>query len=175
MLGARDERGGVALWDGTSAPQRLAEGVWHLCAGRGRRSAWIRPEPDALVLVDAACRSVIEVEAPTGGRWELVGSFSPAGDSLALGVEASARGVDRGRPHRLAVVDVSDGSVALAQSEYDNFARPVWSADGAWIVFNAPFEPGGLWLCAVAGPKLERIPFESDPPVPLLDVSPFVA
>ena len=83
------------------------------------------------------------------------------------------RGVDRSRPHRLAIVDASDGSVALAEGEYDNFARPVWSSDGAWIVFNAPFEPGGLWLCAVAEPKLERILFESNPPVPLLDVSPF--
>lgn len=84
----------------------------------------------------------------------------------------AGRGSYEPRPHRLGIIRCDHGSMAITDGEYDNFTYPlVWSLDGEWIVFSAPFQPRGLWLTRAAEPRLERVKFSRNAPAPLCDVS----
>jgi hypothetical protein len=64
----------------------------------------------------------------------------------------------------------------VCDGEFDNFnSKPIWTADGKAVVFAAPFEPRGLWIARLDEPRLERIKFTRNAPVPLCDTSDLVA
>jgi WD40-like Beta Propeller Repeat len=79
-------------------------------------------------------------------------------------------------PHRLALIDCTTGNIRVAWGVFDNFAtHPVWSDDGEWLVFYAPFIRNRLWTCHVATACLESISFgRRSPPVPRVNVTDLV-
>ena len=115
------------------------------------------------------------------------GSFSPDWRYLAVDLDVSDRGraipsiveIAQGlvryepRPHRLAIIDCVNGSVAVAEGAFDNFASQfVWSFDSEWVVFGTPFAPHGVWVCSVHEMRLEWIDFgRRHAPGPLVNVS----
>ena len=118
------------------------------------------------------------------------GSFSPDWRYFAVDLDISdrnraipsmidiAQGVVRYEPvaHRLAIIDCVNGSVAVAEGTFGNFASQfVWSFDSEWIVFSTPFAPRGVWACSVRDLKLEWIDFgRRHAPGPLVNVSDLV-
>jgi hypothetical protein len=148
-------------------------------------------EPDRLILIDAA-GGEIAVTPPIEGRLmqPMQHSLSPDGRYHAVDIDisgerkrASMIDIVQGRakyepvPHRLALIDCTDGHVTLVEGVFDNFASPpVWSHDSEWLVFEAPFTPRGLWTCRVADARLDWVSFgRKSAPVPLANVSDLIA
>jgi hypothetical protein len=113
------------------------------------------------------------------GDWPLTATFSPDGETLASGVAETARVVDPAistyRPEwmRLALVDFATGRVRLAEEHFGNFVwGPVWSRDGSWLIFNAPFDKS-LFACRVHEdpPNLVPVVRRRGRPGPLVDVT----
>jgi hypothetical protein len=137
-------------------------------------------------LVDLAAGSEVEVARPCGRKWHHNSSVSPDRRLLAAGIDVSpfrteaewvkeivaTGGKYGGQPSKLALIDCATGFVTVAEGEFDNFnSPPVWTPDSKALVFSAPFQPRGLWMCRVDEPKLERIKFKTNAPVPLCDAS----
>jgi len=183
--------GGLHLWAaGRDAPERLLDGVsaYRVDSGGARVFCW-RPDSEEIVLLDLARRAHVSVPQPEGARWELrTAVFSPGATRLAISIDYSAqltaeerstrfaeivagRGSYDPKPRRLGLLSTTSGAITIADGQYDNFANPIWSIDGEWVVFNAPFQPRGLWVCRAAEARLERVRFSRDAPVPLCDVS----
>lgn len=87
--------------------------------------------------------------------------------------EVVTRRLKEPRWSRLALVDCASGAVTLSDGRFDNFASaPVWTADGSWALFDAPFDKS-LFACDVRAspPRLIPILRRRGRPVPLLDVT----
>jgi hypothetical protein len=132
--------------------------------------------------------AAVPVELPIQGSWGR-GSTSPDGRHQVFDVDVSGppephsfTDIAQGRvkytprPHRLGIIDLQDGSASVAEGVYDNFAyKPVWSDDGQWLVFYAPFQRNRLWACNVTAQRLESISFgRRSPPAPLVNVTDLV-
>ncbi len=141
-------------------------------------------EPDRLILI-ATGGEEIEIALPIDEFTNR--SLSPDGRYHAVDIDVSGDrqreiesmvDVVQGRakyepvPHRLALIDCTNGQVTFADGVFDNFASPpVWSHDSEWLVFAAPFTRDGLWVCRVADARLEWVGFGKSTPVPLVNVS----
>jgi hypothetical protein len=190
----RDDVVGLFEWrERRERPEMLVPDAAHIYAEQSSRFACAAAgDTDDLIVVDAEARTTTRVPLPDGAsRWELKGAFSSDGSKLAIAIDYSPQRTMEellGRlssvvsgasvayeraPRRLAVVD-SLGKLALSDDEFDNFAWPVWSVDGDWLVFNAPFQARGLWIASTTDLRLQRIPFKRNPPVPLMDASDLV-
>jgi hypothetical protein len=118
------------------------------------------------------------------------GSFSPDWRYFAVDLDVSdqdrpipsMRDIIQGSaryepvPHRLAIIDCLNGSVALADGVFDNFASQfVWSFDSEWVVFSTPFAPHGIWACSMRDLRLDWMSFgRRHAPGPLVNVSDLV-
>lgn len=77
-----------------------------------------------------------------------------------------------GSPSCLPLVDSASGKVAVADGSFDNVAYPpVWSNDGEWLTFGAPYESRQLWVMSLEEQVLHRVRFRRQPPMPLLDAT----
>ena len=192
---------GLELWDwDAKEPRYLAPAVHDVVANHGSLLAVMRAK--ALVLIDAETGAEHPVPRVTAGEWPIVpGSFSPDGTLFVQDLgeapprsEAEAYGLlgevlEAAAGHapapkvppewsRLAVVSGTEGSVRLAEGRFNDFAgTPVWSADGEWIVFDAPFQTRDLFVCRIREPipRLVPVKFKGASPGPLVDVSDLVA
>jgi hypothetical protein len=137
-----------------------------------------------LALYDLDSASRTEVDDPGVGRWQRFASFSPHGQSIAIGADRDPprplpEQTDwanlppyEGSPSCLVLIDVATGKAVIAEGSFDNFAwTPVWSSDGEWLVFGAPYESKQLWLMSFEKRVLQRVRFRRQPPMPLLDVT----
>ncbi len=137
-----------------------------------------------LALYDVGSGSRTEVDDPGVGRWQTFASFSPDGRSIAIGAdrdppEPLPEQTDwanlppyEGSPSCLVLIDAATGKAAVAEGSFDNFAwTPVWSSNGEWLVFGAPYESKQLWLMSFDKRVLQRVRFRRQPPMPLLDAT----
>jgi Tol biopolymer transport system component len=127
------------------------------------------------------------VRKPLAGEWQRFGaSFSPDGTRMALaireesppdGLAAAAAGRYLPRWTRLALIDVVTAEARLVQGRFDNFCTtPVWSPDGRWLLFNAPFDKS-LFACDTHArpPVLQPFLRRRGRPSPLADITHSVA
>ena len=64
-----------------------------------------------------------------------------------------------------------DGVVKVVQNEFSwPLVHPAWSRDSNWLVFHA-YPRRGLWVCDTRQLVLHFVPFQKNPPSPLLDVT----
>jgi len=187
----RGYRGGLHLWAARrDAPERLLDGVsaYSVDSGGAHVFCW-RPDSEEIVFFGLARRASVSVPQPEGARWELrTAAFSPDATRLAISIDYSSQltanerstrfaetvaghGSYDPKPRRLGLLSTTSNAITIADGHYDNFAYPIWSIDGEWVVFSAPFQPRGLWVCRAAKARLERVRFSRDAPVPLCDVS----
>jgi hypothetical protein len=175
VLGDRDGRLWVMSWD-LSDSEVIGEG--RVFAQHRSRIA-IQTRTGDLRILHLSTGSQIAIRRALPGQWGMFGSFSPDGKTLALDVSEratgpqDAAGVFEPKWTRLVLVAVDDGEVRLVEGHFDNFATaPVWTADGSWLIFEAPFDKSMFACClADAEPTLEPIVRRRGRPVPLVDVT----
>jgi hypothetical protein len=127
--------------------------------------------PKQLVLFDTGTGQQRRVHKPLPGGWERYNaSFSPDGTRLALAIRAEPDpppddiGAAIARLHqprwtRLALIDVATAKAHLVDGRFDNFAStPVWSNDGRWLLFDAPFDKS-LFACDTHAVTPTLLPF----------------
>jgi hypothetical protein len=182
------ESGGLHVWaEGSSEPRLLEPRLSDVPASAGSRLCGRATRDENLLVVDIERETTTEIQPPSGARWTRQMMFSPSGSILAAGLDNSlpfpsenlgadleeilaGRGTLRESPHRLALIDEA-GRLTVADGHWDDFAYPMWSNDGEWIVFKAPAHKGGLWLTSLVNPRLHWLPFHRNPPRPLVDLS----
>lgn len=145
-----------------------------------------RPPGGGIVIHDLGSGDEIPVSDPGIGRWQRSPAFSPDGKRFVIGADRDAprplpEGFDwaapyQAQPAQLVCVDVQTGTATIVEGTFDNFAwEPVWTADGAWVVFGAPFEKRQLWVMSSVELVLRNVKFRRNPPMPLLDVTSLLA
>lgn len=110
-----------------------------------------------------ACQPVY-VAPPPGMEFGMFSSFSPDADRIAIGIEnpeavhGRAGRYVRDQSSMMAIVDARTGAVRVADGGFDNFASsPVWTADGRWVIFDAPFDLS-LYACDTLADQPTLIP-----------------
>ena len=180
LLGDRGGRLWLMSWD-LSDPEPVGEGRV-LAQHRSRIAIQTRPVNRKLTILDLAAGSQMAIRSPLPGPWGMFGSFSPDGSTLALDVSerplatevetAAARGFEPRWTH-LALVAIDDGEIRLVDRRFDNFATaPVWTADGSWLIFDAPVDKS-MFACRIADgePTLQPLVRRRGRPSPLVDVT----
>ena len=139
-------------------------------------------------LIDLDRGTTIELRNPGVGRWQRFPSFSPDGSLVALATDVNPMDLSDGpsideiledenelpeSPSVMVLIDATTGDIRGVDGQFTNFAsEPVWSRDGEWIVFDAPFEERNLYLVHVTSrSSLISVAFEHEPPLPLMDIT----
>jgi hypothetical protein len=171
LRGARDGAGdadALLLWRWRGSSGTPVSSGYYVLASHGSLLA-VAHRDGRLSFVDAGTGTETPVSNPLAGGWHDSGAFSPDGAQFAIGVREQ---LDGPASAQLALVDTATGAAALATGRFDNFATtPVWSQDGAWLIFDAPFDTS-LFACHVraASPTLVPVVRRRGRPVPLIDV-----
>jgi hypothetical protein len=182
----RDDDARLVLVGDDGEAAELCQG--HVLARHGsllaiRQATWSESLEFGLRLLNLTTGVGVVVEPPLGGPWGIFASFSPDGGTLAIGIEEAPwptepdeaiKLVDKRKWTRLALIDATSATVRLAEGRFDNFAAaPVWTADGSWLVFDAPFDKS-WFVCQVSHPEPSLVPVMKGParPSPLAVAGP---
>ena len=181
-------------WEGDRGVELTAG--WEVLACRGSLLVVLGRDGE-ITLLDAATRAETRVRRPLPGGWNHAGSFSPDGARFAIGVEEEHRppliteeeidaylmsmfdpeAAYEPQLTRLGLIDSATGAATVADGAFDDFATaPVWSGDGRWLVFDAPFDRSSF-ACDVAErpPRLTPIVRRRSRLSPLVDVTAITA
>jgi hypothetical protein len=139
---------------------------------------------DQLEVFDSCTGRRTPIAKPLPGKWASRGSFSPDGTRFALDLEEHRAEVDGGPVEilaammqpawsRLVLVTCATGATNVPAGRFDNFAStPVWTADGRWLLFDAPFDTSLFALDTHApAPELTPVVRRRGRPSPLIDIT----
>jgi hypothetical protein len=176
--GDRD-RDVLSLWPYEGGRSTALAPGWQVIASHGSLLA-VAHRNGEMTFVDVATRAQTPITKPLPGAWDQEGSFSPDGAWLAISLAEAhptramvAQGLNEPHWRRLALINTATGEVTMTTDRFDNLASPpVWSHNGAWLIFNAPFDKS-LFACDVtrSPPHLIPIVCRRGRPSPLIDVT----
>jgi hypothetical protein len=171
----------LALWREDAKPEVLEEDFGGFLVSDGNWLAW--PRGEIVVVRNAAAGTFHNVRHPAVARWQHIGgSFSPDGCYLAISGETEMREPNtrtfietieatyEPTPSVMTLIELTTGSVQIVDGQFDNWASdPVWSADGDWVIFAAPYERRRLFGFRPAELVLHTYQFKRITPMPMLD------